>query len=203
MKNAKGAFNNLASSFWPYKFVSQLLGRLIEKELVNFQTTTPVTGVTKSDGLNVIHTHRGAVKARKLVFATNAYTTGILPKYDGTIVPHRGTAVHITPSSQVSPHLSNTYNIHYPLSGVIEPVDYLNPRPDGKIVVGGGKWTYASNLNRWYNNWDDSALVEETNPHFDSLMQRHFRGWENSEAQMDMMVSILKAGHVVSGQDLR
>jgi len=127
------------------------------------------------------------LKAKKVVFATNAYTAGILPQYTDTIVPYKGTAVHITPKSPVSPHLVNTYNIHYPIPNVIETVDYLNPRPDGSIVVGGGKWSYANDRSRWYNVWDDSTLLEETVPHFDGLMQRHFRGWENSKAVTDMM----------------
>lgn len=122
---------------------------MIESNSINFQTETPVTSITKSSGMNILHTHRGTLAAKKLVFATNAYTSGILSTYESKIVPYRGTAVHITPRERVSPHLSNTYNIHYPLGDVIEPVDYLNPRPDGAIVVGGGKWTYAPNLSRW------------------------------------------------------
>ena len=167
--------------------MSQLLAQLVEAGHVNLQTNTPVTKIVRANGTNVLVTDRGLLKAKRVVFATNAYTAGILPEYADAIIPYKGTAVHITPKSLVFPHLSNTYNIHYPIPNVIEPVDYLNPRPDGSIVVGGGKWTYADDRSKWHNVWDDSTLLEETVPHFDGLMQRHFRGWENSDAVTDMM----------------
>jgi glycine/D-amino acid oxidase-like deaminating enzyme len=85
-------------------------------------------------------------------------------------------------SGPVSPHLGTTYNIKYAPGG---RVDYLNPRPDGGIVLGGGKWTYAQNRDLWYNNWDDSELTPEVRPHFDGYMQRYFKGWEDSGAAVD------------------
>lgn len=85
-------------------------------------------------------------------------------------------------SGPVSPHLSATYNIKYASEG---RVDYLNPRPDGGIVLGGGKWTFAQDRHLWYNNWDDSELIQEVLPHFDGYMQRYFKGWEDSGASVD------------------
>ncbi|KAL4947208.1 FAD dependent oxidoreductase [Aspergillus filifer] len=64
-------------------------------------------------------------------------------------------------------------------------IDYLNPRPDGSIVVGGGKWTYQGNHRLWYNNYDDSTLIEPARYYFDGLMQQNFRGWEDSGAVTD------------------
>lgn len=95
----------------------------------------------------------------------------------------RGTACHITPTNgPVFPRLSTTYNIKYAPGG---RVDYLNPRPDGGIVVGGGKWTFEHDRELWYNNWDDSKLLPEVKPHFDGYMQRNFKGWEHSGAVVD------------------
>lgn len=85
-------------------------------------------------------------------------------------------------SGPISPPLSATYNIKYAPGG---RVDYLNPRPDGGIVLGGGKWTYAQNRDLWYNNWDDSKLIPEVRAHFDGYMQRYFKGWEDSSAVVD------------------
>lgn len=63
----------------------------------------------------------------------------------------------------------------------------MNPRPDGGIVIGGGKWTYGDDSSHWFNVWDDSILLDEVRPHFDGLMQRHFYGWENSGAHSDQI----------------
>ncbi len=176
------------ASLWPYKFVSQLLSRLIDNQAVNLQTNTPVLSVTQSDGHNILRTPRGSIKAKKVVFATNGYTAGLLSAYKNKIIPTRATASHITTPSPVSPHLSHTYNINFGTrpSGA-DKVDYLNPRPDGSIVVGGGRWTYSDDRSKWYNQWDDSVQLEESRPHFEGLMQRHFLGWKESGARLHMM----------------
>ena len=184
MHHVKAAFSVPACSLWPYKFVSQLLARLLERQAVNLQTGTTAQSVsTDADGFNVLHTSRGTLRARKLVFATNGYTSGILPEYEGIIVPYRGTASHIKPKSPIAPHLSNTYNIRYRP----DRIDYLNPRPGGGIVVGGAQWTFVDDRSKWYNNWDDSILLPEARPHFESLMQQHFKGWEDSGARVDYL----------------
>lgn len=184
MHKVKTAFSVPACSLWPYKFVSQLLAQLVQREVVNLQTETTVRSVSMdADGFDILHTNRGTLRAKKVVFAANGYTSGILPEYEGIIVPYRGTASHIVPKSPVSPHLSHTYNIRY----CPDRIDYLNPRPDGCIVVGGAKWTFAEDRKKWYNNWDDSTLLPEARPHFESLMQQHFKGWEGSLARVDYL----------------
>lgn len=184
IKGAKVALSLPACSLWPYKLVTQLLARLVERTSINVQTNTPVTGVTNDKYCSTIRTARGSIKAHKVVLATNGYTAGLLNQYKGTIVPTKGTACHISPHPvPISPHLTHTYNISY-IPGP-NRVDYLNPRPDGGIVVGGGNWTYAHNRSLWDGNWDDSTLLPGVQPHFASLMQQHFRGWEQSGAEVD------------------
>ena len=185
MKGAKAAFSMPACSLWPYKLVSQLLALLLDRGVVNLQTNTPVTRVDidSTFGVNILQTPRGRLRAEKVVFATNAYTAGLCADYRDKIIPYLGTASHISPESPVSPHLSHTYNISYKPG--FSRVDYLNPRPDGSIVVGGGKWTFLDDRDRWYNNCDDSYVIEEARPHFEGLMQCHFKGWTDSGAKVD------------------
>lgn len=157
---------------------------MLSKGTANLQTNTPVAAIETDgeDGGYLVITERGRVKTPTIVFATNGYTAGLLPQYRNVITPAKATASHITvPPDQHAPYLSNTYNIRY----ASDRVDYLNPRPDGSIVVGGGKWTYAKERKLWYDVHDDSTLLEPARHYFDGLMQRHFRGWEDSGAETE------------------
>ncbi|KAF2803428.1 FAD dependent oxidoreductase superfamily [Mytilinidion resinicola] len=186
INGANTAFTGPACSFWPYKFVSQLLARLLAQHprSLNFQTMTPATSVTLSeDGSSAIHTSRGSFKAEKVVFATNPYTSGLISQFNDIITPIRGMTSHIVPKQPIHPHLSNTYNIDF---GPEKGTDYLNPRPDGSIVVGGGKWLYNSDRPSWFNNFDDSMpFPPQTEEYWEGYMQRNFRGWEESGAELD------------------
>ncbi|KAF4312646.1 FAD dependent oxidoreductase [Botryosphaeria dothidea] len=188
---ARAAVSGPACSFWPYRFVMGLLERVVRRwgaEVVNVQMETAVWGVEGGGegGSSVVRTERGAVRARKVVFATNAYTPGLVRKYEGVIRPYKGTCAHLAPGEgrePVFPHLSHTYNLEFGK----ERVDYLNPRPDGGIVVGGGKWLYEEQRELWDNTVDDSTLVEPVikAKYFDGYMQRNFRGWEDSGTEVE------------------
>ncbi|KAK2604647.1 hypothetical protein N8I77_007560 [Diaporthe amygdali] len=192
IKGAKGAFSVPSCSLWPYKFVTGLLEKAMGKNTgLNLQTETLVSSVqTNQDGTTVIHTSRGSVKAKRVVFATNAYSAALLPEYRGVITPYKGIATHLAAEDgwePVFPHLSHTYNIDFGLVPGSETVDYLNPRPDGGIVVGGGNWIFRDQRELWYDTVDDSTLLEpivKAN-YFGGYMQRNFKGWEDSGTGME------------------
>jgi glycine/D-amino acid oxidase-like deaminating enzyme len=197
VKGAKLAVSSPACSLWPYKFVSQLLERTMEANpQLNVQMETPVTDVefVNGDGVegetNIVHTSRGSIKARKVIFASNAYTAGLLPQYKAVITPYKGTAARLGPPpgrDAVFPHLSHTYNIEYGLRDDSDTVDYLNPRPDGGIVLGGGSWLFKDKRELWYGSVDDSTLFDsiQDEKYFEDYMQRNFRGWEDSGTEVD------------------
>ncbi|KAF1844645.1 FAD dependent oxidoreductase [Cucurbitaria berberidis CBS 394.84] len=198
IKGAKVAFSVPAASLWPYKFVTQLVERLVERypDSVNVQTNTAVQkvepeegGSSNDGGVNLLTTSRGVLRAKKVVFATNAYTAGLLPLFKEVIVPIKGMASHhhVPSGKQVHPHLNQTYNIHFaPDSQGATGVDYLNPRPDGGIVVGGGNWLYKTDRAVWYDNFDDSKrFSERVEGHWSDYMQSTFLGWEESKAETD------------------
>lgn len=60
--------------------------------------------------------------------------------------------------------------------------DYLIPRTDGSIIVGGARRDYYHQLDSWFDVDDDSQLMESAKNYFDGYMQRHFHGWEDSGA---------------------
>lgn len=188
-----------AISFWPYKFVLGLLQHVLSlgatlytltpvthmERVIDSESTTTGRFPSSSKGLTVLHTSRGTTIARRVVFATNAYVSNLLSLYDKTIIPVRGTACHIVRADEASlkshlehapenQQLINTYNIH----GSSKSREYLNPRPDGSIVMGGGQLLFRNNKEMWYDMVDDGTLIDHVKERFfEGYMGRHFRGW--------------------------
>lgn len=128
-----------------------------------------------------VQTSRGTIRAKRVVYATNGYTGSVLPEYTNKIVPVRGIACHIdSPKGSNTPHLVNTYGIRFDSRNN----DYLIPRADGSIVVGGARQRFWHNRDRWFGNNRDDELVDEAVSYFDGYMQQHFRGWEDSGAKV-------------------
>ncbi|PYH36189.1 sterol homeostasis protein ARV1 [Aspergillus neoniger CBS 115656] len=188
VKGALACFNQRTARLWPYKFIIHLLRQAVSAG-VNLQTHTPVTQVSEfpdDEGRWMVTTDRGSIRAKWVVFSTNAYTSSIAPEYKNKIIPVRGFCSRIVvPNPPPSP-LERSYMLrfngwHY---------DYLIPRPDGSIIVGGAKSTfYYQDRDSWYNNTDDSRTVEAAVRYFDNYMQRHFHGWENTGAYTDRVWS--------------
>jgi glycine/D-amino acid oxidase-like deaminating enzyme len=162
--------------------VQQLLGKLI-KQGVNVQANTPVTSVSSSmdnAGRWTVRTSRGEIKSSKIIYATNGFSSQLLPEYARSITPIRGVCSHIdSPKGRNSPHLVNTYALRFNDRNF----DYLIPRADGSIIVGGATGRFWSDRKRWFSTVRDDQLIDEAAPHFDGYMQRYFRGWEHSEAK--------------------
>lgn len=171
---------------WPYKFIMHLLRRALASGHVNLQTHTPVTKVSENEGASshrwLVQTARGSVATQKVVFATNGYTSSLLPQYRDVIVPVRGTCSRIVvPNRCDVPRLTNSYTIRWNSWDY----DYLVPRHDGSIVVGGARSSFVHQQDGWYNVTDDSRVLASAERYFDDYMQRTFQGWENSGAYTD------------------
>ena len=164
--------------------IQQLMGRMIQSGL-QVHAQTPVTKVSSSQdpqGRWTAQTTRGSIKARKIVYATNAYTPALLPQYKNKIIPVRGICSRIaTPEGKGSPHLPNTYSLRFDS----QKYDYLIPCPDGSIVVGGARKAFWHIKDSWFGNIHDDELVKGGDEYFDGYMQKYFRGWEDSNAKLD------------------
>jgi glycine/D-amino acid oxidase-like deaminating enzyme len=149
---------------------------------VNLQTETQVQSILEVDGSEgfwIVRTDRGDVRTKKVILTTNAYTSALLPEYKDKIIPYRALCCKIE-CPKTAPLLTNSYSLRFN----DWDFDYLIPRPDGSIIVGGGRAAYLPYLDDWYGNVDDSTLIDRAKGYFDGYMQRHFRGWEHSGAQV-------------------
>jgi glycine/D-amino acid oxidase-like deaminating enzyme len=185
VKGAKAAASYTAATIWPYKFITHLLKSLVGSGDLNLQTHTPVTEVTSHpDGGFIVVTPRETVRAGQVVHANNAYVGRLLPEYSSSIVPCKGICCHITvPEGKTAPLLSNSYIER----DADKTLSYLIPRLDGSIVVGGAQSLFKPHLDQWYNNVDDSILIQSAKNFYDGYMQRTFRGWEDSEAKVSQI----------------
>lgn len=164
--------------------IHQLLQLLLNKDLKLYSHTpvSSISGTQDENGRWAVTTSRGLIKAPKIIYATNGYTGELLPEYSRSIVPIRGICSHISSTKGTdTPHLVNTYGIRFDARNN----DYLIPRPDGSIIVGGARQRFWHNKDRWYGTVRDDELVDEAVSYFDDYMQRHFRGWESSGAKVD------------------
>ncbi|ODV97473.1 hypothetical protein PACTADRAFT_139443 [Pachysolen tannophilus NRRL Y-2460] len=172
-----------AGQIWPYKFVVALLQICIKKGM-NLQSNTMVIKTSKlNNDKFLVKTSRGDILADKIVIATNAYTKAIAPEFDGKIFPIKGTCTHIVSAckSESLPYLTNTYSLRY--SG--SKSDYMIPRPDGSIVVGGAKKHIFPYREKFFDVVDDSNLIENTDRYFDNWLQKHFISMKSLNTVVD------------------
>lgn len=168
-----------AARLSPYRLVTRLLEQAVASG-VNLQTFTPATKVeaTGSDCTNqiwLVMTPRGSITARTVIYATNGYTAALVPEVREKIVPVRGMVARL--AGPVMPRMKDSYMMRFS----DYEYDYMIPRPDGSIVLGGGRRDYFENLDEWFNVSDDSRLMEGARGYFDGYMQRHFHAWKDRE----------------------
>ncbi|KPM44770.1 hypothetical protein AK830_g1762 [Neonectria ditissima] len=123
-----------AAKLWPYKLVAWVLECLIAEygaERFNLQTNTPVDHLQRLADTWVLHTARGQVVAKTVVLATNAYTSRLLPKLTGLLVPVRGQVCALKPPAG-SAALEHSHVWVAPGGD-----DYLVQRPTGELILGG------------------------------------------------------------------
>lgn len=138
---------NIAARMWPYKFVARILEDLITSTKLNgtfnLQTLTPVTElaseVHRDQDFVLVKTERGTIKAKKVVLATNAYTSHLLPQMSDLIVPCRGQMSALKPFPSVSGEDRLRTSFGFSGDGLD---DYLIQRPNesgAHLMFGGGR----------------------------------------------------------------
>ncbi|KAJ5173644.1 uncharacterized protein N7500_001575 [Penicillium coprophilum] len=183
VRDAKGGFSFSTGHLWPYKLIAHLI-RVAVSHGLNLQTNTPVSEIAESpnaDGFWPVTTSRGVIHARKIILATNAFTSALAPQYSKAIIPCKGICSQIA-AAPGAPHrdLPGTYAIRFSPGAYI----YQISRNDGSLIVGGASHLFRDDREEWYNNPDDGKLIKVAADYLDGYMQRTFLGWEDSEAEI-------------------
>jgi glycine/D-amino acid oxidase-like deaminating enzyme len=178
VKGAKACLTYDAARVWPYKLVTHMLERVVALG-VNLQTNTPVTSITPEHAYQgiptwTVNSTRGSIKCNTVIHATNGYASNLVPELQGKIVPVKGMVARLVPTTD-RPALAESYMMRFS----DYEYDYLIPRPDGSIVVGGARRDFYKDLDSWFNVSDDGSLIKGAENYFEGYMQRHFRGWED------------------------
>jgi gamma-glutamylputrescine oxidase len=95
-----GIFKPFGGNLWAAKLVFGLAEAAVSSGLVNIQTHTAVTHVDRDSSCEEfieLETSRGSVRARRVVYATNAWTRQLLPNLWDVIVPVRNQVMIISP----------------------------------------------------------------------------------------------------------
>jgi len=153
---------------------------------VNLQTSTPVTSITPthapSEPAWVVTTARGSIRCHTIIHTTNGYASALVPEMKGKIVPVKGMVARLV-STTKAPKLAESYMMRFS----DYEYDYLIPRPDGSIVVGGARRDFYKDLDSWFDVSDDGSLIRGAEKYFEGYMQRHFRGWEDCDVRTESL----------------
>ncbi|KAM5362957.1 hypothetical protein ACJA88_013781 [Fusarium oxysporum] len=183
VKGAVACASFTAGTMWPFKFLMHLTRQLLTAG-VNVQAHTPVTSVTpdpSGDGSFIVETPRGKIRAGKVIHANNAYVSALLPEYSKNIIPCKGICCRITvPEGTTAPLLNNSYITRTKDN----TLSYFIPRHDGSIIVGGAASVFRPFKEQWYDNVDDSVLIDSAKDYYEDYMQRTYRGWEDTGAKV-------------------
>ncbi|KAK5191655.1 hypothetical protein LTR99_008619 [Exophiala xenobiotica] len=142
---------DIAASLSPYKLMIWLWTEMLrehEPGSLNLQTETPVLSIASvEDGEGwVLHTDRGDVQAKRVIFTTNGYTSHLLPQFARLISPTQAQMSALIPPKD-SPFTDTLIPKSYGMMGVGAQdrvmSDYLvqNPilhREDRGVVGHGG-----------------------------------------------------------------
>jgi glycine/D-amino acid oxidase-like deaminating enzyme len=189
-----GAVEYFAGSLSAYRFCVGVLRMCLDWGM-NLQTGTPVVGLSRDvtatasttdvvggdggDGVGAmwtVHTPRGAIRARRVVLATNGYTARIVPRFQGVLVPLRGQITAQRPGTAMPNGgcLPTTYSFCYK-----KGYEYMITRPQGSrfagdVIIGGGLAREPDEGLLEFGTTDDTAVNERISRYLREATPRYF-----------------------------
>ncbi|EAQ84852.1 hypothetical protein CHGG_08866 [Chaetomium globosum CBS 148.51] len=181
-ERVQGGVGYFAGSLSAYKFGIGVLRACVDRGL-NLQTGTPVTmlvaassSATDEKGRWDVNTQRGVVRAGRVVLATNGYTAGVWPRFQGAVVPLRGQVTAHRPGQAMPAGgcLDRTYSFIYERG-----YEYMVSQPEGSrfpgdIIMGGGLARAQEEGLMEFGRTDDGAVNEEISGYLRDTTGRYF-----------------------------
>ncbi|KAI5460613.1 FAD dependent oxidoreductase [Mariannaea sp. PMI_226] len=140
IKHATGALIGIAGAAWPYRLITGIFSELLDAygDRLSLEANTPVQAVSRDPDFDYsysLKTPRGQLRAKHVVFCTEAHTSHLLPKLRGIIVPRRGQMTVQSPGNTFEDlRGKRSWNFYFDTG-----FDYLHQNPtNGDIIIGGG-----------------------------------------------------------------
>ncbi|KAF5875771.1 putative fad dependent oxidoreductase superfamily protein [Botrytis fragariae] len=131
VKGAKAFSTYTAATLSPYKLITSLLTYHLSPCFRPNYRLRQLSNKYSSYGYHLVETPRGILRVRKVVHANNAYVSGVLPEL----------CCHIrVPNDTTAPPINHSYIVRTE-DGIL---NYLVPKPDGSIIVGGASALFRS-----------------------------------------------------------
>jgi glycine/D-amino acid oxidase-like deaminating enzyme len=195
MKNAVGTITHSAGAFWPYRLMTSLFARMLEKHRGGFsiETNTPVSSISYDNTKNAQYpytlvTPRGTIRAKTVIHCTNGWAGHLIPNLRGKIFSLRGTM-----STQAAgpnlPHVGDRTSWSTFDRPQYDPADgsftsnfyYITQNAKtGDVFVGGEKSRPEDLLTS-----DDTKISPWSEKNLRTILPKIFRkGWEESEVPL-------------------
>ncbi|KLU91541.1 hypothetical protein MAPG_10059 [Magnaporthiopsis poae ATCC 64411] len=220
-----GAISYKAGALWPYRLVSSVWKNLLKEfpDSLSIETNTPATSISVLGGTNasappppgalqpdeyfpyLVTTPRGAIRARHVVHATNAYTGHLVPGLHGKTT---GVLAHMSAQRPGIdfPRTCGSRSWGFVYAG--QAFDYVTQRPGtteapGELMIGGGFTCAPKQGADMVGVYDDSRLDALTVAHLEGIMPAVFRPrWGADEAGGGPRVKDVWSGVIAFTADL-
>eukprot|EP01084_Bolivina_argentea_P255671 430147_1 len=180
-------YDGNGSFFWPAKVVFGLINDSIlmsnnsmnidENNAVNLniQFETSVDSVFKNadNKWEIVTTNKDMIISSIVIFATNGYTSYLLPEYSERIIPAKNQVIMSKPWSYF---IWNDVS-----SGFGDDFEYWTQRiQDNKILIGGGRNAVSDNENKWIGNYNDSYIDKNVSNYLQNYLSTLYPEISNS-----------------------
>ncbi|CAL1696967.1 unnamed protein product [Somion occarium] len=144
-----GCIHGDGGAIHPYRFVTSLLSRLLDRNPHNFfiSTHNPCTEIespTSTCPFYTVHTPKGTITTYHVIHATNGWVSHLLSPLREKIIPARGTMSAQRPGTTLNTKSTLTGERSYVFYSGTLGYDYLTQLPSGEneLMFGGG-WASA------------------------------------------------------------